>query len=183
MTTFTPDYGKLQRMQDDAIVRRFMAQIDTKIDTIVLQWRVEDDERDGYASRPYWLFKSDHALAEHDNRPDDLQQMIEEIRGSDGDIDPEREFFRSPGRYEGNEDRYLAYVLDYAGRDYADDETGSTEWSTYILRFGRVLLCTDDRGFVDATIYPDEETAKIVFERAEDAYSQWDEDTFEELGG
>lgn len=170
----TPD--EYQRMKDDIIVRRYMAEIDTRIDDIVLRGRCDDSMalalitgkvRVGFEINPCDIWR------QHIEREFDLRHMIEEIRASDGDIDAERHFHHGPGAYDGNDDRYLAMVLDYAGPNYADEETGSTEWGEHVLRFGRLLMGTDDRGFRTVVTHPDEDAAKAEFKKLDDAYSEW----------
>ena len=192
--TFTPNWGELQRMQDDAIVRRYMAQIDTRIDKMVLFDRIGDLMqldviRMDYASMAGIDFdvaleslhrRHDHnhrrtvdSWHEHNDRDEDLQKLIEAIRGSNDDIEAERHADIGFGPFDHNDDKYLAFVLDWAGEDYADENTGSTEWMDYILRFGRVCLLTDDRGFRTVVICDTEEECKRRFKETDNQYGEW----------
>jgi hypothetical protein len=171
-----------ERMIDDHVVNRYMAQVDTEIDNYILGCRVDDQFTDTlretsrtpgewspFNNRPGERWR------EHDQRATDLQEMIEQIRASDSFeyIEPERSFQPGFGPYDGNSDTYLAYVLDFAGPDYADEETGSTEWDGYLMRFGRVLLWSDDRGFKTAEILDNEDVAKRVFDQLDAQYGNW----------
>ena len=177
--TFPADrLANYERMVDDMIVDRYMAEIDTRIDSIVLEWRATDAFVEYVMAAPYkpWNLEQHRvsdAYDEHRARNADLQQMIEQIRASASHIPAERHADIGFGPYDGNSDKYLAMVLDYAGPDFADDETGSTEWSEHIMRFGRVLLATNDQGFRDADIRADEDEAKKVFAQCEQQYHDW----------
>lgn len=188
----TPE--SFQRMKDDRMVAEYMAVIDTRIDERVLGGRVDDEfwelvrefERNGYnhtaSQSRLWRKGPKDFYRIHIERDADLQRLIEEIRASDGDIDTERDFWKVPpiGPYDGNHDKYLAYVLDVAGPNYADEETGSTEWDYHIQRFGRVILMTDSQGFRTIEIYGDEHTAIAAFQTAEAEYCLWDADDDDE---
>lgn len=167
------------RMTEDMIVSRYMAEIDTRLDRIVLEWRWLDGMNTllGTGRRPY-AFENQRAIVareEHDARPADLQRLIEEIRGSssDSNIPAERHADIGFGSYDANDDKYLAMVLDYAGPDFADAETGSTEWAVHVMRFGRVLLISNDQGFKDLSVFETEELAITAFEEADTAYDEW----------
>jgi hypothetical protein len=99
--------------------------------------------------------------------------MIENIRSSNFDIPAERESAIGFGPYDGNDDKYLSMVLDYAGPDFADEETGNTEFGEHLMRFYRCLLATDDQGFRTLVVYDHEVEAVAAFQRFEDAYSKW----------
>jgi len=174
-------WQEFQRMKDDHFtVNPYMAEIDTRIDKIVLEWRMTDAIVDGIIKPPkdMWeRFGSARRIAEHyehNGRPVDLQRMIEQIRASDGfTIPTEREAQISFGAYDGNDDKYLALVLDYAGPNFADDETGDTDWGEHVQRFGRCLLGSDDQGFKSLAIYDDEDHAKARFEVIDFDYSTY----------
>jgi hypothetical protein len=172
-------WRNFQRMKDDAIVDDYMAKIDTRIDRIVLEWRFQDAIVDGIIKPPTGLIQRIEARRtvdernEHIHRPDDLQEMIENIRSSNFHIPAERDSGIGFGPYDGNDDKYLSMVLDYAGPDYADDETGDTEWGEHVMRFYRCLLGTDDHGFRTLVIYDHEVEAVAEFQRIEAAYHKW----------
>ena len=67
----------------------------------------------------------------------------------------------------------MAELLDTLGEDYCDESTGSVEWSEYVQRFGKRLLFTDDRGFVDCEKYGSVEEAVLMFTKNADAYADW----------
>lgn len=169
-----------QQMQDDMIVNRYMATVDARIDREVLKLRVEIDSRieklRWYSAHNGWLYDTPRdRYNSHVNRDDDLQRLIEEIRAGDGlsTIDTERDFDPGFGPYDGNEDKYLTYVLDTAGSMFADEETGSTEWSIYAMRFGRCVLTTDDQGFRTLLVFDDEDKARAQFNIIGAAYDGW----------
>lgn len=176
--------SRFQRMKDDAIVNRYMAQIDTRIDSFVLACRVTDAEvdaerairySDSGALHTYWLYDRPlDRLRIHEEREPDLQEMIEQIREDNFEyIEPERSFEHRFGPYEGNSDQYLAYVLDMAGPDYADEEDGSTEWAVWAARYGRIVLLADDRGFKTLDIHDNEDDAINQMENISKQYGEW----------
>lgn len=173
-------WQRFQRMKDDNMIAPYMAVIDTRIDRVVLEWRMRDAILDGIMKGKrldMWeRFRVNRIVAEqseHNHRPDDLQQMIQEIRSSNFDIPTEREAAISFGPYDGNDDKYLSMVLDYAGSDFADDHTGDTEFGEYVMRFYRCLLGTDDRGFRTLVVYDHEVEAVAAFNKIDEAYTIW----------
>jgi hypothetical protein len=166
-------------------IAEYMAKIDTRIDRIVLEWRLTDEFIDAMAGKrgpiagsreAMWeRFRVDRIAASHTeitHRPDDLQALIEEIRASDGfTIPAERAADIGFGRYDGNDDKYLAMVLDYAGPDFADEETGDTEWGEHVMRFDRVLMGTNDQGFRSIAVFDTEDAAKAMFEALDYQYA------------
>jgi hypothetical protein len=179
-------WQRFQRMKDDSMVNDYMAVIDTRIDEIVLNWRMQDTVLDqvmrgslhkGQSRDNFYVkMRASRIIAErmeHHHRDDDLQHMIESIRSSAFHIPAERHADISFGPFDANDDKYLAMVLDYAGPDYADEESGSTEWSEHFMRFGRCLLATDDRGFRTLIVCDTEDEAKARFERADYEYDKW----------
>lgn len=169
--------NKWQRMKDDSMVAAYMAEVDTKIDSFILKCRVQDLLKcpdfvpGGWNGFAYC--NTFDQWREHQEREFDLQQMIQEIRASSTHIEAERDFYYGPGAYDGSHDRYLAYVLDVAGPDYADEETGSTEWSDYLMRFGRVIVFRDDRGAVCIALCKSEDDAKQRFLYNKNEYEEW----------
>jgi hypothetical protein len=170
-----------QRQKDDNMVNEYMAVIDTRIDRVVLGWRMTDAILDGImkGKRLDWheridLNRTVDEAMEHNHRADDLQQMIENIRcGETFRIPAERDSGIGFGPYDANDDKYLSMVLDYAGEMYADEHTGDTEWGEYVQRFYRCLLGTDDRGFRTLVIYDHEVEAVAAFQNIEAAYDNW----------
>jgi homoserine acetyltransferase len=173
---------RFQRMKDDQMVNPYMAKIDTRIDRIVLEWRMTDAIIDNILKDSKHLdmherFRVERIVAEqfeHNHRDSDLQQMIEEIRACDGfNIPAERDAYIGFGPYDANDDKYLSLVLDYAGPDFADDETGDTEFGEHVMRFGRCLLGTNDQGFRTLVIHDHEVEAIAEFHNIDNAYSAW----------
>lgn len=59
--------------------------------------------------------------------------------------------------------------------DYEDESTGDTEAPTgYVARFGRTLLTTDSRGFVDRDTYRTVEEARRALDDIADEYYSWE---------
>jgi hypothetical protein len=172
---------RFQRMKDDQMVNPYMAKVDTRIDRVILEWRMRDAILDGILRGKrldmHERFRVERIVAEqfeHNHRADDLQHMIEEIRASDGfNIPTEREAYIGFGPYDANTDKYLSLVLDYAGADFADEETGDTEFGEHVMRFGRCLLGTDDQGFRTLAIYDHEVEAVAEFKKIDNAYNEW----------
>ena len=58
--------------------------------------------------------------------------------------------------------------------DGEDESTGSTEWSIFARRFGKRILCGDDRGFVWVTRFATEDDAIREFEDIDAKYCAWE---------
>jgi|1186.fasta_scaffold324105_3 hypothetical protein len=173
-------WQRFQRMKDDQMIDPYMAVIDTRIDRVVLEWRMTDAILDGIMKGKrldmHERHRANRIVAEqfeHNHRPDDLQQMIQNIRSSNFDIPTERDADIGFGPYDANDDKYLSMVLDYAGPDYADDETGCTDFGEHVMRFYRCLLGTDSQGFRTLVVYDHEVEAVAEFQRIEAAYLAW----------
>lgn len=170
-----------QRQKDNSMVNEYMAVIDTRIDRVVLGWRFRDAVMDGILKnkRLDWRERIDinrtvDEAMEHDHRATDLQEMIENIRcGESFRIPAERDSGIGFGPYDANDDKYLSMVLDYAGPDFADQETGCTDFGEHVMRFYRCLLGTDDRGFRTLVVYDHEVEAVAEFQKIEAAYHEW----------
>jgi hypothetical protein len=169
-----------QRHKDDQMISEYMAEIDTRIDKAVLEWRMRDAVMDQImrGKRLDWrekihLNRTVEEQFEHNHRPDDLQKMIESIRSGFFEIPTERDSAIGFGPYDANDDKYLSMVLDYAGEMYADENTGDTEFGEYVMRFYRCLLGTDSQGFRTLVIYDHEVEAVAEFQRIEAAYDNW----------
>lgn len=70
-------------------------------------------------------------------------------------------------------DSAMAEVLDYLGLDYADEDTGDCEWNVHVMRFGKRLLYSTDRGFVECEKFDSEQSAKDWFDHLEREYCKW----------
>jgi hypothetical protein len=94
-------WQRFQRMKDDSMVNDYMAVIDTRIDEIVLNWRMQDTVLDqvmrgslhkGQSRDNFYVkMRASRIIAErmeHHHRDDDLQHMIESIRSSAFHIPP-----------------------------------------------------------------------------------------------
>jgi hypothetical protein len=185
---------ELQKWSDDRMVNAFMAEIDSQIDEIVLMGRVTDhmtidtirmdylnmagvgfdDALESMVRGRDWNVRNiSSAYKNRYERAADLQKMIEQIRASYGFeyIDAERDFYYGPGAYDASCDPYLTYILDMAGLDYADEDTGSIEWDAFVMRFGRVLYFHDDRGSRWVMICDDETQAKDAFTQIDNQYA------------
>lgn len=67
----------------------------------------------------------------------------------------------------------IAEWLDYHP-DHEDESTGDVESPTgYVARFGRTLLVTDSRGFVDRDTYRTEQEARERYTDCEENYTLW----------
>lgn len=92
--------------------------------------------------------------------------------GSAGDVIDYRAS-TSHGKYDSG----MAELLDILGLDYCDEDAGSVEWDVHVMRFGKRLLFTDDRGFVWCEKRTTEAEAKEAFEKVETAYGEWADET------
>jgi hypothetical protein len=71
-------------------------------------------------------------------------------------------------------DSAMAEFLDVLGMDYADEDTGDTEFADgHAMRFGRRILWTDDRGFVACDTYDAESDARSVMDQYAGEYAAW----------
>lgn len=74
----------------------------------------------------------------------------------------------------------MAEFLDTLGLDYADEDCGDVEWDVFVMRFGKRLLMTNDRGFVYCEKRRNEDEAKAIFVSIEKDYYKWCEECDEE---
>jgi hypothetical protein len=75
-----------------------------------------------------------------------------------------------PGKYEGNEDRVLAEILDGLALDGCDEDYGSVSEGQWVGRIGRFVVYEDDRGFFSYSVFEDEPRAMIAYAAGERAY-------------
>lgn len=67
-----------------------------------------------------------------------------------------------------------AILLNLCNSGFADEQTGDVEAPTgHVMRVGRYLLHTDDRGGVDMRCYVSEQDAREDFASLDDEYSKW----------
>jgi hypothetical protein len=81
---------------------------------------------------------------------------------------------QGPGKYANGMAEYLDLM------DGEDEWTGTTEWDVHVRRFGKRLLCTDERGFVWVTRYDTEDDAIAEFSTLDAEYCAWDAQEEEE---
>ncbi len=78
-----------------------------------------------------------------------------------------------PGRFEGNDDRILAEMLEELAGDtsYLDEEEGEADVAGWIARIGRFCVSQDDQGFFYYQDFDNETAAHVAFETVRPSYA------------
>jgi hypothetical protein len=80
---------------------------------------------------------------------------------------------RETARYKFGGDPMAEYLWELAMDGGQDDDTGEVDWVCWVVKFGKRLLFTDDRGFVWCDRYANEEEAQAAFDYAAGQYNKW----------
>lgn len=92
--------------------------------------------------------------------------------GRDEETGSALRYYSPWGKYDSPMSAYLeSLYMDGA----ADEDSGSVEWEYHAARFGRRVLCSDDRGFVWSFRCATEETARRFLTLTSWEYAGWEE--------
>ena len=95
------------------------------------------------------------------------REIIQKARAANPTIVEEVDFTSGPGRFEGQADPYLTYVLHSVALDtsWLDDEASNEIGADWAGRIGCFLLTQDTQGFCSAEEYQSQAQARRAFRR------------------